>query len=71
MRSENLNKISYLTILGPEPAFGQLGLDGLSGGYSSYGYTSHASLRACGAQLGGDNCLLRAFNAELGGENVF
>ena len=40
--------------LGPEPAFGRLGLGGTLGGYSSHGYTSHASLRACGAQLGGD-----------------
>ena len=39
-------------ILGPEPAFGRLGLDGLSGGYSSHGYTSQALLRAKGAQLG-------------------
>ena len=44
----------HLKILGPEPAFGRLGLGGSSGGYSSHGYTSHASLRACGAQLGGD-----------------
>ena len=41
--------------LGPEPAFGRLGLGGSSGGYSSHGYISHASLRAYGAQLGGDS----------------
>ena len=29
-------------ILGPEPAFGRLGLGGSSGGYSSHWYTSHA-----------------------------
>ena len=42
--------------LGPEPAFGRLGLGESLGGYSSHGYTSqsHASLRAYGAQLGGD-----------------
>ena len=39
--------------LGPEPAFGRLGLGGSSGGYSSHGYTSHASLRAYGTQLEG------------------
>ena len=46
----------YLLVLGPEPAFGRLGLDGSLGGYSSHGYTSHASLRAHGAQLGGNSC---------------
>ena len=40
--------------LGPEPAFGRLGLGWSLGGYSSHGYTSHASLRAYGAQLRGD-----------------
>ena len=39
--------------LGPEPAFGRLGLGGSSGGYSSHGRTSHASLRAYGAHLEG------------------
>ena len=41
-----------LVTLGPEPAFGRLGLGGSSGGFSSHGYTSNASLRAFGAQLG-------------------
>ena len=45
--------------LGPEPAFGRLGLGGSSGGYSSHGYTSHASLRTYGAQLGGDRLFFR------------
>ena len=45
--------------LGPEPAFGRLGLGGSSGGYSSHGYTSHASLRAFGAQLEGDRLCFR------------
>ena len=40
--------------LGPEPAFGRPGLDGSLGEYISHGYTSHASLRAYGAQLGED-----------------
>ena len=45
--------------LGPEPAFGRLGLGGSSGEYSSHGYTSHEYtshplLRAFGTQLGGD-----------------
>ena len=49
---------AYLFKLGPEPAFGRLGVGGLSGGYSSHGYsshgyTSHASLSAYGAQLRG------------------
>ena len=30
------------------PAFSRLGLGGSSGGYSSHGKTSHASIRACG-----------------------
>ena len=42
---------SILHLLGPEPAFGRLGLGGSLGGYSSHGYTSHASLRAYGTQL--------------------
>ena len=37
--------------LGPEPAFGRLVLGGSSGGYSSHGRTSHASLRAYGDQI--------------------
>ena len=40
----------FLT-LGPELALGRLGLGGSLGGYSSHGYTSHASLRAYGTQL--------------------
>ena len=36
----------------PWPAFGRQGLVGSSGGYTYHGYTSHASPRACGAQLG-------------------
>ena len=51
----SLGRISLIK-LGPEPAFGRLGLGGSLGGYSSHGYTSHASLRAYGAQLGGDSC---------------
>ena len=46
-------KIANFKLLGPEPAFGRLGLGGSSGGYTSHGYTSHASLCACGAQLVG------------------
>ena len=42
----HLSFFKYLYLLGPEPAFGPLGLGGSSGGYSSHGYTSHASLRA-------------------------
>ena len=34
------------------PAFGRQSLVGSSGGYTSHGYTSHASPRACGARLG-------------------
>ena len=45
--------IIIIMITRPRPAFGRLGLGGSSGGYSSCGKTSHASLRACGAQLGG------------------
>ena len=45
--------IIIIIITGPRPAFGRLGLGGSSRGYSSYRLTSHASLRACGAQLGG------------------
>ena len=44
----------YLYILGPEPALGWLGQGRSSWGYSSHGYASHASLRAYGAQLGGN-----------------
>jgi len=33
------------------PAFGRQSLVGSSGGYTSHGYTSHASPRACGARL--------------------
>ena len=43
----------FCLLLVTELAFGQLGLGGSSGGYSSHGYTSRASLRAYGAQLGG------------------
>ena len=42
-----------------EPAFGWLGLGGSLGGYSSHGYTSHASLHAYGAQLEGDRLFFR------------
>ena len=52
---EEKKTLNIFEILGPEPAFGRLGLGGSSGGYSSHGYTSHASLRAFGAQLGGEN----------------
>ena len=45
--------IIIIIISRPRPAFGRLGLGGSSRGYSSYRLTSHASLRACGAQLGG------------------
>ena len=45
--------------LGPEPAIGRLGLGWSSGGCSSHGYTSHASLRAYGAQLGGDRLVFK------------
>ena len=45
--------IKVIIITRPRPAFGRQGLGGWLGGYSSNGYTSHASLRACGAQLGG------------------
>ena len=34
------------------PAFGRQSLVGSLGGYTSHGYTSHASPRACGARLG-------------------
>ena len=50
--------LSLFVLLGPEPAFGRLGLGALPGGYSYYGYTSHASLRAYGTQLGGDSLFL-------------
>ena len=45
---------SFLFKLGPEPAFGWLGLSGSSGGY-----ISHALLRAFVAQLGGDRLCFR------------
>ena len=45
--------------LGPEPVFGWLGLGGSSGGYSYHGYTSHASLRAYGAQLSMDRLFFK------------
>ena len=57
-------------LLGPEPAFGRLGLGGSSGGYSSHGYTSHASIRAYGAQLGGDSLFLGRLTKLLG-DNLF
>ena len=41
-----------IIITRPWPAFGRQGLVGSSGGYTSHGYTSHASPRACGARLG-------------------
>ena len=44
--------LSVFVLLGPEPAFGRLGLVGSLGGYTYYMYTSHASPRACGARLG-------------------
>ena len=53
--SSEASVILLFSKLGPEPAFGRLGLGGSSEGYSSHGYTSHASLRAYGAQLGGDS----------------
>ena len=46
--------IIIIIITRPRPAFGRLGLGGSSEGYSSHGKTSHASLRAYGAQLGGE-----------------
>ena len=54
-----LNNLDCLFVLGPEPAFGWLGLSGSSGEYSSHEYTSHEYtshplLRAFGTQLGGD-----------------
>ena len=45
--------IIIIIITRPRLAFGRLGLGGSLGGYSSHWKTSHASLRACGAQLGG------------------
>ena len=47
--------IIIIIITRPRPAFGRLGLGGLSEGYTYHGYTSHASPRACGARLG-QNC---------------
>ena len=55
----NIFIFGHFEILGPEPAFSRLGLGGLLGGYSSHGYTSHASLRAYGAQLGGDRLVFK------------
>ena len=52
-RTELMIIIVIIIVTRPRPAFGRLGLGGLSRGYSSYRLTSHASLRACGAQLGG------------------
>ena len=54
--------IIIIIITRPRPAFGRLGLGGSLGGNSSHGYTSHASLRAYGAQLGGDSCSSGAFS---------
>ena len=51
----------YLSILGPEPAFGRLGLGGSLGGYSSHGYTSDDSVRDFGAQLGVDRLCQNIF----------
>ena len=45
-----VDKIAPFKKLGPEPAFGRLGLGGSSGEYSSHGYTSYASLRAYGVR---------------------
>ena len=50
---------STFKLLGPEPAFGRLGLGGSSGECSSHKYTFHASLRAYGAQLEGDRLFVR------------
>ena len=44
--------VTIIIITRPWPAFGRLGLGGSSGGYSSHGLTSNASLRTCGTQLG-------------------
>ena len=44
--------VIIIIITRPWPAFGRQGLVGSSGGYTYHGYTSHASPRACGAQLG-------------------
>ena len=38
-----------------------IGLGGSSGGYSSHEYTSHASLRAYGAQLRGDRLFSKVY----------
>ena len=56
--------IIVLLPLGPEPAFRRLDLGGSSGGYSSYGYTSHASLCADSAQLGGDRLFSNVYLLE-------
>ena len=52
---------NHLSSLGPEPAFGRLGLGGSSGEYSSHGYTSDASVCAFGAQLGVDRLCQNIF----------
>ena len=54
--AEKLRQALFSMILTtrPRPAFGRLSLGGSSGENSSLGYTSHSSLRAYGAQLGGD-----------------
>ena len=49
----------FVSILYTRPRAGRLGLGGLSGGYSSHGYTSQALLRAKGAQLRGDRLLFK------------
>ena len=51
--SEHNGKVGLFVFLGPEPAFGRLGLGGSSGEFSSHRHTFHASLCAYGAQLGG------------------
>ena len=59
-------KVGYISfsILGPEPAFGRLGLGGSSGECSSHRYTFHALLRAYGAQLGGDRLSSRRLSKD-------
>ena len=51
--------LGILGKLGPEPAFGRLGLGGSSGGYSSHGYSSHVLLLAYSTQLGGDRLFFK------------
>ena len=53
MEKQRQVSVIIIIITRPRPAFGQLGLGGSLRGYSSYRLTSHASLRACGAHLGG------------------